>query len=76
MFGLQKTPLFPEVVKVLSHFCCNPDPEDTIAFDSALLLGKLCVMDTNAKNKLLQSLQQNEDTHIKAKVDFAFILAS
>jgi hypothetical protein len=65
---LQKIPTFPELVKVLSHFCCNPDPDDTIAFDAAVLLGKLCVMDENAKFKLLRSLEHSTDTHIKAKV--------
>lgn len=71
---LQKTPTFPELVKVLSHFCRNPDPEDTIAFDAAVLLGRLCVMDENAKFKLLRSLQQSNDTHIKAKVIILLLL--
>ena len=64
----QKTQSFPELVKVLSHFCRNPDPDDTNAFDAAVLLGKLCVADENAKFKLLRSLDQSTDTHIKAKV--------
>ena len=55
-------------MKVLSHFCRNPDPDDTNAFDAAVLLGKLCVADENAKFKLLRSLDQSADTHIKAKV--------
>ncbi|XP_053391343.1 uncharacterized protein LOC123563746 isoform X3 [Mercenaria mercenaria] len=63
----KKTPTFPELVKVLSHFCCNPDPEDTIAFDAAVLLGKLCVMDENAKFRLMRSLEHSTDTHIRAK---------
>ncbi|XP_052261939.1 uncharacterized protein LOC127865911 isoform X4 [Dreissena polymorpha] len=63
----KKVATFPELVKVLSHFCCNPDPEDTIAFDAAILLGRLCVMDENAKQKLLRSLDQSSDTHVKAK---------
>ncbi|KAL4239547.1 HEAT repeat containing 9 [Mactra antiquata] len=63
----KKIPTFPELVKVLSHFCRNPDPEDTIAFDAAVLLGKLCVMDDNAKYKLLRSLEHSNDTHVKAK---------
>lgn len=59
---------------MLSHFCRNPDPEDTIAFDAAVLLGKLCVMDENAKFKLLRSLEQSSDTHIRAKVCFCLIV--
>ena len=64
----QKTPTFPELVKVLSHFCCNPDPDDINAFDSAVLLGRLCVADENAKLKLQRALNQTKDTHLKAKV--------
>lgn len=58
---------FPELVKVLSHFCCNPDPDDQISFEAAVLLGRLCVSDDNAKFKLKQSLEYSEDTHVKAK---------
>lgn len=58
---------FPELVKMLSHFCRNPDPDDQIALDAAILLGKLCVADNNAKNKLKLSLEHNTDTHVKAK---------
>ena len=68
MVYFQKTPSFPELVKVLSHFCRNPDPDDTNAFDAAVLLGKLCVADENAKFKLLRALDQTADTHVKAKV--------
>ena len=55
---------------MLSHFCRNPDPDDANAFDAAVLLGRLCVLDENAKFKLLRSLDQSADTHIKAKVSF------
>ena len=61
--------VFPELVKILSHFCRNPDHEDQIALDSAVLLGKLCVADENAKIKLKHSLEYTKDTHVKAKVD-------
>ncbi|XP_052764355.1 uncharacterized protein LOC128206119 isoform X3 [Mya arenaria] len=63
----KKIPSFPELVKVLSHFCQNPDPDDQIAFDAAVLLGKLCVLDENAKARLLRSLNHTSDTHVKAK---------
>ena len=68
-FFFQKTPSFPELVKVLSHFCRNPDPDDPNAFDAAVLLGKLCVADENAKFKLLRTLHHSSDTHVKAKVN-------
>ncbi|XP_060063442.1 nestin-like [Ylistrum balloti] len=58
---------FPELAKMLSHFCRNPDPDDQIALDAAILLGKLCVADNNAKVKLKLSLEYNTDTHVKAK---------
>ncbi|XP_033750717.1 uncharacterized protein LOC117334950 isoform X2 [Pecten maximus] len=58
---------FPELVKMLSHFCRNPDPDDQIALDAAILLGKLCVADNNAKVKLKLSLEHNTDSHVKAK---------
>ncbi|KAK3610757.1 hypothetical protein CHS0354_028156 [Potamilus streckersoni] len=63
----KKIPSFPELVKVLSHFCRNPDPDDMTAFDAAVLLGRLCVSDENAKFKLLRALDQSQDTHVKAK---------
>lgn len=53
---------------MLSHFCRNPDPEDQISLDAAILLGKLCVADNNAKVKLKLSLEYNTDSHVKAKV--------
>ncbi|CAC5356468.1 unnamed protein product [Mytilus coruscus] len=58
---------FPELVKVLSHFCCNPDPDDQISFEASVLLGRLCVSDENARFKLKQSLEFSNDTHVKAK---------
>ncbi|KAL3877329.1 hypothetical protein ACJMK2_035059 [Sinanodonta woodiana] len=63
----KKIPSFTELVKVLSHFCRNPDPDDMTAFDAAVLLGRLCVSDENAKFKLLRALDQSHDTHVKAK---------
>jgi len=68
-FIFQSITTFPELVKVLSHFCCNPDPDDQISFEAAVLLGRLCVSDDNAKFKLKQSLEYSEDTHVKAKVN-------
>lgn len=65
--SIQSVPTFRELVKVLSHFCCNPDPEDPIAFDSAVLLGRLCVRDTNAEARLMKALEEPTDSHIKAK---------
>lgn len=64
----QRIPAFPELVKVLSHFCCNPDPADKISFESAVLLGMLCVSDDNARSKLLVTLEKSGDTHRIAKV--------
>ncbi|KAK7507498.1 hypothetical protein BaRGS_00001433, partial [Batillaria attramentaria] len=60
-------PTFIELVKVLSHFCCNPDPEDQIAFESAVLLGRLCVRDANAEARLVKAVEEPTDTHMKAK---------
>ncbi|XP_064618168.1 LOW QUALITY PROTEIN: uncharacterized protein LOC135482224 [Liolophura sinensis] len=62
----KSTVSFPELVKVLSHFCRNPDP-DEIAFDAAILLGKMCVADKYAKARLKSALHQDYDTHHKAK---------
>ena len=53
---------------MLSHFCRNPDPEDQIAFDSAVLLGRLCVRDASAEARLMKALEETSDSHIKAKV--------
>ena len=68
-FLFQSLSVFVELVKVLSHFCRNPDPDDMTSFDAAVLLGRLCVADNNAKKKLKDSLQQNHDTHIISKVN-------
>ena len=68
-FNLQKTNTFPELVKVLSHFCRNPVPDDPIALEAAVLLGRLCVDDENARAELKRSLESpTSDTHKKAKV--------
>lgn len=68
LYLLQTVPTFLELVKVLSHFCRNPDPEDQIAFDSAVLLGRLCVRDASAEARLMKALEEPSDSHIKAKV--------
>ncbi|XP_048248780.1 uncharacterized protein LOC124122889 isoform X3 [Haliotis rufescens] len=60
-------PTFPELVKILSHFCRNPDPEDPISFEAAVLLGRLCVADANGKEKLKKALTESTDSHIKSK---------
>lgn len=66
---LQKTNTFPELVKVLSHFCRNPASDDPIALEAAVLLGRLCVDDDNARAELKRSLESTtSDTHKKAKV--------
>ena len=70
---LQTVPNFLELVKVLSHFCRNPDPEDQIAFDSAVLLGRLCVRDASAEARLMKALEEPSGSHIKAKVRTFFI---
>lgn len=67
----QNLSTFPELVKVLSHFCRSPDPDDSNALDAAVLLGKLCVADDSAKVKLKRSLHQSDDTHVKAKVCYS-----
>lgn len=65
---LQSIPTFVELVKVLSHFCRNPDPDDQIAFDAAVLLGRFCIHDGNAEARLIKALEESNDTHTKAKV--------
>ena len=45
---------FPELAKILSLMCLSDDPKDNISLDAAVCLGKLCVADENAKNKLRQ----------------------
>jgi hypothetical protein len=66
---LQAIPTFLELVKVLSHFCRNPDPEDQIAFDSAVLLGCLCVKDQSAEQRLMKAIEEpSSDSHTKSKV--------
>ena len=59
---------FPELVKVLSLLCKNPDPGDNVSFRAAVCLGKLCVHDKNAQEKLSQVLQETKDTHVRAEV--------
>ncbi|XP_061175162.1 uncharacterized protein LOC133184218 isoform X2 [Saccostrea echinata] len=64
----KKTNTFPELVKVLSHFCSNPAANDPIALEAAVLLGRLCVDDDNARAELKRSLESTtSDTHKKAK---------
>ena len=64
----QTIPSFVELVKVLSHFCRNPDPDDIIAFNSAVCLGRLCVKDDSAKARLIQAMEESQDNHVRAKV--------
>ena len=68
MFVLQKAEVFPELVKVLSLLCKNSDAADVVSFRAAVCLGKLCVQDKNAQEKLSQVLAQTHDTHIRAEV--------
>ncbi|KAH9513080.1 hypothetical protein Btru_035790 [Bulinus truncatus] len=56
-----------ELAKILSHFCQNPDPADKIAFHAAVCLGQLCIKDQKAQERLLQTLEDSQDSHIKAK---------
>ncbi|XP_070186621.1 uncharacterized protein [Littorina saxatilis] len=68
MYVDKTIPTFLELVKVLSHFCRNPDPEDQIAFSSAVLLGRLCVRDASAEARLMKALEEPSDcSHTKAK---------
>ncbi|XP_035827330.1 uncharacterized protein LOC101845258 [Aplysia californica] len=60
-------PSFVELVKVLSHFCRNPDPDDIIAFNSAVCLGRLCVRDESAQNRLVKAMEESKDNHVRAK---------
>lgn len=44
-------------------------PDDPIALEAAVLLGRLCVDDENARAELKRSLESpTSDTHKKAKV--------
>lgn len=55
---------------MLSHFCRNPASDDPIALEAAVLLGRLCVDDDNARAELKRSLESTtSDTHKKAKVN-------
>ncbi|XP_059146046.1 uncharacterized protein LOC131933275 [Physella acuta] len=60
-------PAFNELAKVLSHLCQNPDPDDPIAFHAAVCLGHLCVKDDHALARLMSTVKESRDTHIKAK---------
>lgn len=60
-------PSVKELVKVLSHLCRNPDPEDLVAFNSAVCLGKLCVKDESAQARLVRAMEESKDTHLRAK---------
>uniref|UniRef100_A0A2C9LNZ8 HEAT repeat-containing protein 4 n=1 Tax=Biomphalaria glabrata TaxID=6526 RepID=A0A2C9LNZ8_BIOGL len=66
-FVNKNMPLVIELAKVLSHFCQNPDPDDIIAFQAAVCLGQLCVKDIHAQDRLVKTLEESPDTHIKAK---------
>ena len=66
--SFQRIPSFLELVKVLSHFCRNPDPDDLIAFDAAVCLGRLCVRDESAETRLISSMEDSKDNHVRAKV--------
>ena len=73
LVGLQKAEVFPELVKVLSLLCKNSDSTDVVSFRAAVCLGKLCVQDKNAQEKLSQVLEQTHDTHIRAEVRLSHI---
>ncbi|KAK3736717.1 hypothetical protein RRG08_059247 [Elysia crispata] len=60
-------PSVVELVKVLSHLCRNPDPEDLVAFNSAVCLGRLCVKDESAQARLIRAMEESKDTHLRAK---------
>ena len=58
---------FPDLSMVLSELCQFDDVNDKISLDAAVALGKLCVADENAKQKLRQVLTES-NTHVKAQV--------
>lgn len=60
-------PSFPDLTLILSELCQFDDVNDKISLDAAVALGKLCVADENAKQKLIQVLSTST-THVKAQV--------
>ena len=60
--------MFSELVKVLTYLCKNPDPADTISFDAAVCLGKLCVFDDSPVWRLRKAVVETKDTHLTSRV--------
>ncbi|ELT97382.1 hypothetical protein CAPTEDRAFT_190566 [Capitella teleta] len=58
---------FKELSRILSLLCRADDPNDPISFHSAIALGKMCVADENAKNKLSRMLEESTDVHQRAE---------
>ena len=65
---------FPDLSEILSLLCFSEDPNDPLSLNSAILLGKLCVVDENATTKLRQVIADSKDTHVKAQVGTVKIL--
>ena len=65
---------FKDLSRILSLLCVSDDPRDEISFHAAVSLGKMCVADDNAKNKLREMLAASTDTHQRAEVRTIVIL--
>ncbi|XP_074647936.1 uncharacterized protein LOC141903632 isoform X2 [Tubulanus polymorphus] len=58
---------FDILLKILNHFTKSPGPDNKLALESAICLGKLCVADVDAKKRLYDTvLSSSADTHTKA----------
>ncbi|XP_071813224.1 uncharacterized protein [Apostichopus japonicus] len=58
-------PSVQELISVLQELCASP-AQDDLGYDCAVCLGRLCVPDEVAKQKLMGSLSSN-DTHVTAR---------
>ena len=48
--------------------CRGREPDDTVSFDAAVCLGRLCVRDKHAQDKLVSVLKDTQNTRIRAQV--------
>ena len=64
----KKAAMFKDLSRVLSLLCKCEDADDEISFHAAVTLGKLCVVDENARLKLKGMFERSEDTHKRAQV--------
>jgi hypothetical protein len=66
----KRLPTYKDVSRVLSLLCLSDEETDPISFHAAVVLGKMCVADENAKNKLRKTLSATGiDTHLRALVE-------